>query len=180
MKKYVLIVLGLLASLAVGAAGGYAVGRHRFPGSPGDAKTAEAAPDWQEWKYAGSSEHDSLTGGGTQTSSGAVPPHFCLVMTTEDDYEKVLRYYADKTGVASLEAGGSGGGTRFNFGPNGAYAEEWFVLNDSRSPNSANQDRPVKMKMFGRRTLTYDLTMLISRANDEKHTHIVLAFYPRK
>jgi hypothetical protein len=198
MKKLALIVVGLLASLAVGAAGGYAVGRHGLPGSPADAKTGESAPDWKdlpgspadaktgesapdwkEWKYPECSEHESSTGGGTQTSSGGVPPHFCLVMATPDDYERVLRYYGDKAGIPGLEQG-SGAGTKVNTGGPQVHVEEWFVLNDSHPPNRATQSRPVKMKMFGRRTLTYDLTMLISRANDEKHTHIVLAFYPRQ
>jgi hypothetical protein len=100
-------------------------------------------------------------------------------MTTQDDYETVLKFYSDKTGIANLEAG-TGAGTRGSFDSKTSSLETWFVLTDSLSPEHANRDRPVKAKMFGKRTPVYDLTMLVSRANDEKHTHIVLAYYPRK
>jgi hypothetical protein len=179
--KRLLILAGFLAAVAVGAAVGYLVGRHRPRGAGLAGNPAEAGPDWKEWKYPGGAEHDSSLGGGGQIGTAGVPPHYCLAMTTEDDYEKVLRFYADKPGMSGLAAGtGSGMKGGASTDPNTSYIETWFVLNDGWSPEGVSRGRPVKVKVFGKRTGTYDLTMHVSRASDEKHTHIVLAYYPKR
>ena len=44
---------------------------------------------------------------------------------------------------------------------------------------SDSSKRPVKIKVFAKRTLAADLTMFVSRATGEQDTHIILAYYPR-
>ncbi|MGA2255314.1 MAG: hypothetical protein ABSG53_11680 [Thermoguttaceae bacterium] len=192
MKRSIIIIAGLLVALAVGGGIGYLAGRNNSPAperglgqnpadlsnnSNTDRDDNKSDEDWQQWKYPGCAEHESSLGGGGQLGTARVPPHFCLVLTTQDDYEKVLRFYADKTGTG-LTGGGSG--TTANGNSKDANMESWFVMNDSLSPEGANRNRPVKTKMFGKRTPRYDLTMFFSRANDEKHTHMLLVYYPRE
>ena len=183
MKRRLFIIAGYLVAIAVGVAIGYFAGRNnllagRLSETSSDLKAGEAGPDWKEWKYPGCAEHGSSLGGGGQAGMSKVPPLYCLVMTTPDDYEKVLKYYADKMGNSVL-AVGAGSGTKVD-SSNPENCENWFVLNDALSPEGANRSRPVKAKVFGKRTPTYDLTMHVSRANDENHTHIMLAYYPAK
>jgi hypothetical protein len=202
MKKGIVTIAGFLVAIAVGIAIGYLGGRNNVFGrgisdrsvnpKPGEAaperigdnsvgsKPREAASDWREWKYPGSAEHDSSTWGGGQAGNARLPGHYGMVMTTQDDYEKVLQFYADKTGVGAIAGSEGGGGMKFSTGGNTSSMEDWFVLNDSQSPGGANQSRPVKAKGFAKRTLLYDLTMFVTRADNEKHTHVVLAYYPRQ
>jgi len=182
MNRSVLVTAALLAALAVGIGIGYLVGRNN-PGERGLAenptvlKPGETGPDWKEWKYPGSADHESGQAGGGLDAGVRSPMHYDLVMTTKDDYEKVLGFYAEKTGLSLVDndkGSGVGGGNH----------ELWFVANDSSSPNDvtgvSQEDRPVKTKLFGKRTPAYDLTMFISRAKDEKNTHIVLVYDLKK
>jgi hypothetical protein len=184
MKQRIFIIGGFLVAIVLGLGIGYLAGRNSLPRQELTENAADLKPEdvervGQDWKYPGCSAHDSSQGGGGKIGSAIVSPHYCLVMTTPDDYEAVLKFYADKTGIPSLVAG-TGGGSRGSFDSKTGSLETWFVLNDSLSPEGPNRSRTVKAKMFGKSTPTYDLTILVSRANDEKHTHIVLAYYPRK
>jgi hypothetical protein len=184
MKRAALVSARVLAVIGVGVALGYFIGRNDLLGQDRAENTVELMPadaesQGKDWKYPGCSDHDSSLGGGGHVGRAKVPPHYCLVMTTQDDYEKVLKFYADKTGISSLVAG-TGGGTTMKFDTTTSHFETWFVLNDNLSPGGANQGRPVRAKVFAKRTATYDLTVFISRATNEKHTHIVLAYYPRR
>jgi hypothetical protein len=181
MNRTLFLAAGFLVAIVVGVVIGYLAGRNnlmagRIAENSTDQEPREASLDWQQWKYPGCSEHDSSLGGGGQMGKARVPSHYCLVMTTPDDYEQVLKFYADKKGFSDLA--GSGSGTRASSNPD--LFESWFVLSDSLAPDGVNQSRPVKAKLFGKRTPTYDLTMLVSRAKDEKHTHIVLSYNPAR
>jgi hypothetical protein len=177
MKRSIIIIAGFLVALAVGLGIGYLVGRNNpsergLVEKPAVLKPGETGPDWKEWKYPGCAEHGGGQVGGGQNAGVKEPMQYDLVMTTQDDYEKVLGFYAEKTGISILaveNGAGAGGGNH----------DSWFVYDDSRLPNVA-QSRPVRVKMFGKRTPTYDLTMFISRANDEKHTHIILVYVLKK
>jgi hypothetical protein len=174
MKRSLIIIAGFLVAAAIGVGIGYLVGRNnpqdrKLAENPAALKQDEARPDWKEWKYPGCVERGFGQVGGGQSGGVKTPMDYHSVMTTPDDYEKVLGFYAEKTGISvlALENGaGAGGGT----------SGEWFVANDSLLPDEVAQNRPVRVRMFGKRTPTYDLTMFISRANDEKHTHIILAY----
>jgi hypothetical protein len=182
MKHRIFIVGGFFVALAVGVAIGYLAGRNSLPGQGRAEITPGLKPEnvelaWQDWKYPGCSVHDSSQGGGGNIGSASVSPHYCMIMTTQDDYETVLKFYADKTGISLA---GTGAGSRGTFDSKTGSLESWYVLNDNLPPEGPNRSRPVKAKMFGKSTAAYDLTMLVSRATDEKHTHIFLAYYPRK
>jgi hypothetical protein len=182
MNRRFFAIAGYLVAIAVGVGIGYLIGRNNSSERElaeihPDSKPGEIGPDWKEWKYPGCAEHDFTKVGGGQSAGVKTPMHYDLVMTTKDDLEKVLGFYVEKTGISLLSSHtGEGAG--------GKNDDVWFVTSDSRSPSEVDQtatkDRPVRTKMFGKRTATYDLTMFVSRANDEKHTHIILSYDLKK
>ena len=180
MKRIVLVIVAFLVAIAAGVGIGYVAGRNNLLGREPAAKSrGDDESDWKQWKYPGSTELGSSRGGGGQVREANLPPHYCLAMATPDDFEKVLGFYADKTGIANLATVG-GGGSKMHFDSARTDIEDWFTIDDSLPANrSDSSKRPVKIKVFAQRTLAADVTMFISRASDEQDTHIILAYYPR-
>jgi hypothetical protein len=181
MKRIVLVIVVFLVAITAGVGIGYLAGRNNLLGREPVAKSRGVdESDWKQWKYPGSRELASSQGGGIQVMETSLPQHYCLAMATRDDFEKVLGFYADKTGIANLATVG-GGGSRVHFDSAGTDIEDWFAIDDSLPANrSDSAKRPVKTKVFAKRTLAADVTMFISRATDEQDTHIILAYYPRR
>ncbi len=133
---------------------------------------------WEEWKYPNSQVFSNLSGGGGSTEKIQVGPTSVVVMLTPDDYEKVLEFYAAKFGAKILTSySGSG---PIGFVGNDQIVGGHVVSDVTRSPDDGGpgRERPVKIKMLARRTSEYDLTLVISKSEGEKMTHIMLAYFP--
>jgi hypothetical protein len=53
------------------------------------------------------------------------------------------------------------------------------LRDDVNDANDSQKSRSVRAKCLSRRCPSYDLTVFITRADDESHTHIVLLYDPR-
>jgi hypothetical protein len=188
MRK-VLAVIAVLALTGAGFGAGWWYGRSQVPPmqprnpdtkSPDD--PWQDKPRWLEWKYPDSREASSAHGGGGRAGAVSVGPLDAVVLVTPDSFEKVLAFYADKF-HADILAAPNGGGSMSYF--RSEHGEDEVVVGDVVSDSLREVDdggpggqRPVKTKMVARRTKLYDLTLVISKADGEKHTRIYLAYYP--
>ncbi len=98
--------------------------------------------------------------------------YYCT-MTTPDDLEKALNYYEEKTGQKlTVDAGTVSSRGR----------DDWIgaVQDDSvtRIGNGAERmsARAMTVRVVSVDAKAYHLTLVFSRAKDEKHTHIVLTY----
>src|SRR5690348_2173959 len=80
------------------------------------------------------------------------------IMITKDDFKKVVKHYEQVLGDKLL----TGGGIALS-------GTSKFILDDSK-------DRPVKVLVYVHQAENYSLTLVISRANEEKMTHIALIY----
>jgi hypothetical protein len=68
--------------------------------------------------------------------------------------------------------------TRSGSSSEGGLLEFRHFLDDMRQAGEGETPRPVRTKCLIRRGRAYDLTVFISRADGEAHTHIVLLYDP--
>jgi hypothetical protein len=144
--------LGLLAGVALGFAAGLAyVTFHR----------AVTAGSLEDWMYPGATSTSS-TGAGVATPFG--PPMMTRgsMQTTTDSFTDVAQHYATRMGV-SLPASGSG--SRASGDSSVTYHA------DSQGPEGP---RPMKSQAFARRERGGSVVILITRADGEDDTHILL------
>jgi hypothetical protein len=88
------------------------------------------------------------------------------VMITKDDFKKVVKHYEKVVGD-NLSADG-----RVSL-----IGTTKFIVNDSKDDG---KDRPVKLLVYVHQAENYSLTLVISRANEEKMTHIALIYRSNK
>ena len=84
------------------------------------------------------------------------------IMITKDDFKKVVKHYEKVLGD-NLSAGS----------PVTLSGTSKFIVNDSK-------DRPVEVLVYVHQAENYSLTLVISRANEEKMTHIALIYRSNK
>ena len=131
-----------------------------------------------EWKYPEATVLSGGFGSNSGSSAGAVPHSYTLTsvnMTSKDDFEKVLNYYKEKTGIKAE------GNTnpRITVGPALAYSR---LSGDSGANAKVALDestlRPaVKLRFFMTLDETSLVGIVVSRAKDEKETHIAITRY---
>jgi hypothetical protein len=153
-----LVIAASMLALAVAAA--------PFPGP------VRAAPEDEisllqtlaAWQYPGTDIH------GAQGSDGGYPgmPSVKLkaVLTTPDPIEKVIAFYTEKLGT----------------GEPGARAEASEVKQGEAKAVSVQDDsrgRPVTLRVFAVHKADSSTTLVISRAEGEKATHIAWSHYLR-
>jgi|SRR5882672_12563583 hypothetical protein len=80
------------------------------------------------------------------------------IMITKDDFKKVVKHYE---GVLGDKLSGVGQAAMIGTSK--------FIVDDSK-------DRPVKVLVYVHQAESYSLTLVISRANEEKMTHIALIY----
>jgi hypothetical protein len=80
------------------------------------------------------------------------------IMITKDDFKKVVKHYEKVLGD-NLSAGS----------PVTLSGTSKFIVNDSK-------DRPVEVLVYVHQAENYSLTLVISRAKEEKMTHIALIY----
>ena len=84
------------------------------------------------------------------------------IMITKDDFKKVVKHYEKVLGD-KLATGA----------PVAMMGTSKFIVNDSK-------DRPAKVLVYVDQAENYSLTLVISRANEEKMTHIALVYRSNK
>ncbi len=80
------------------------------------------------------------------------------IMITKDDFKKVVKHYEEILGDKLLTGG-----------PVALSGTDKFIVDDSK-------DRPVKVLVYVHQAQKYSLTLVISRAKEEKMTHIALIY----
>ena len=119
-----------------------------------------------EWKYPGS----IMLGGATMSDGGnpLVLDVLCqAILTTPDAFEKVAKFYSEKVGTPAAP-GGQIAGTE---------AKEVDVKAVSTQDDS--DGRPVALRVIVVNKDNTTTTLVISRANSEKETHIAWSHYRR-
>lgn len=119
-----------------------------------------------EWQYPG-----SRLPGGASMSDGGNPQLQSVkcqaILTTSDPIEKVIAFYAEKFGTAPIAA---------------AQASKALV-NEADARSVSDQDdsggRPVTVRVLVVNKLNTSTTLVISRADAEKETHIAWSHYVR-
>ncbi len=183
MKKFGIPLAILILMCAAFVAGYYLRSPDKPIASslPWNKKTKQKAPpEWTEWKYPESQERESSKGPrGQEVPVGSVDS---VVLTTTDDYEKVLEWYAKKLEF-DIVAEPTGGGSIGKF--NTANPDDPFI-NMAAMPSSfrlqdfkeKSKSQGVKMKAITVRTPRYGLVINISRADHETNTYILITYFP--
>ncbi len=95
------------------------------------------------------------------------------VLLTPDDYDKVVEFYRTKVGFKEKAFGHLSE-------VEGVSGEEKHFLSDNElAPAVPGKARPLRAVCLLHRNSSYDLTAFVTRAEGEKHTHIVLLYNPR-
>ncbi|MFL5341420.1 MAG: hypothetical protein ACJ8F7_14845 [Gemmataceae bacterium] len=176
MRRFILRSIVVLMVGALGAGIGYAVGyaRGQWYGFAAacDVAAAEKPANWDDWKYPNiSRQFTTSTHGGGHLAGRAFRPQSCMVAATSDDFGKVVQHYAAKCGPEE---------SRMNFGGVGLQLSGSMTncrhLDDSARPSAGgeNPPRPVSLKAFALQTGEFALTVIVSRAEGEKETHVIL------
>ncbi len=114
----------------------------------------------EDWKYP-----DSKMPHGASMSTAEVPPSIpsirCqAILTTPDSFNKVVRFYNKKIGISpETNEAGKGGEPK------------------SVSVQSDSDGRPTAIEVISVRTKHASTTLVISRAEGEKETHIAWSHY---
>ena len=159
MRKAACIALGLFLALYAGLA---LAQRGQSPA----AKQAQRVPtpSFQALLYPHRDE-------GGEGQSGAGYGHARYI--TADDMKTVVAFYERATGEKLTAAE-----------PGQCEARDgWFFCDDSAGPArpgvGERPRRPVAICLLVKHTEAYDLTLVISRAVGERHTHIVLDYFDK-
>jgi hypothetical protein len=174
MRWVIAAAVGLILVVAA-FVGGWVLGKYapKTAGGPNGMVIAPAPADWTEWTYPGGKQTGSATGGGSSLGNVRVGPLHTAQVTTPDEFETVLAFYATKLahpGIASPGGTESSGGIRGVATGNEVYAYA-----------SQSDTRPgVKAKAITYRTSNYDLVITVTRAGGEKETHILIAYMPHR
>lgn len=135
-------------------------------------------PRWEDWGYPGAQLRGNIQGSSVRVSGELVrPAGRYAIFVTADPFESVARFFAEKAGfeepdnVAKSDSAVSTKGT--------VQGESNHLLDDFHDNTDPQSLRPARVKCLLRRCPSYDLTVIITRANEEKYTHIALFYDPR-
>jgi hypothetical protein len=98
---------------------------------------------------------------------------FYFTMTTSDDLEKVLKHYEESTGQKLTVSAGT---------VSSRGRDDWVgaVQDDSitrvGNGNERTSPRPMTVRVVSVDAKSYHLTLVFSRAKEEKYTHIVATY----
>ncbi len=136
------------------------------------AQAQEAAPKpkttllgrLSEWKYPGSKMLDgaSMSDGGNPL---VVDVRCQAVLTTSDPFEKVVKFYSEQVEMPPVAGGLS---TR---------ADQKHVHAKAVSRQDDSEGRPVALRIIVVNKANTTITLVISRAKGENHTHIAWSHY---
>jgi hypothetical protein len=133
----------------------------------GDEPPTATAKAVSAWEYPGSKN----------SMSSQVGPLYNSVRTTTDDLASVVAHYEKKLGtkiaVDKPEVGAGEGGS----------GKQTAVFQDSLQPGGDAKKpdaRDVTVLLASQNTRAYCLTLVISRAKGERHTHIALTYVSKQ
>lgn len=173
--KRVVVPLAIVVLIAGAFAAGYLL-RPAIAGNMAvQGAQVKSPPEWTQWKYPGSQEEGSQKGGGVQTNDWAVGPTYSVSLSTPDDLETVLKWYAKQFDFEAISSPtGSGSTGRFNTGdPDGN-----MYTNVVLTGTTPNQTNPVRTKLISTRTARYSIAVAVARNEGGSHTHILLTYFP--
>jgi hypothetical protein len=188
MRKRIVIAISAFVVVALAFGAGLLVQRHYQVASirvaeefgrnlAGLDDPVPHAPRWDAWRYPGAESKGSIQGSSVRVNTKLVrPAGNYTVFVTADPFEDVARFYAEKArfeqpdDVAKSQSAVSSRGT--------IQGESNHLLDDFHDAADPEKLRPVRVKCLVRRSPSYDLTVIITRANDEKHTHVALFYDP--
>ena len=193
MRKFT-SVLAIAVLIGVAFAGGYflrlwqstghAVGMAEVFSVASKGPKPKAPPEWTEWQYPESTEGGSSKGGGGTVNDLSVGPIYSVILTTPDDLDKVLEWYAKKFDSEIIAVPtGSGSLSRMNTeNQDDPIISANVLLASNRPSNDRDKGpwRPVRMKVISVRTPRYNLVINVSRAEGESHTHVIVTYFPNK
>jgi len=148
---------------------------------------SSAAPDVEEWKYPGAEKRGELTGVRKEVAGKRTRlVGYVVVWTTPDEYNKVISFYADKLKMGAVDLDKNPHfsfiGGKVGFGSETGTEATGF-LPDTKGPLRGGTPvagekltRPVQIHCLFQRTDSYDVTVIVNRADGEKYTHILLAY----
>lgn len=137
-----------------------------------------AAPDREEWLYPRAKVKGQLESAAVRISGELVRPagHYA-VLVTGDDFETVARHYSDKLKFSDPEAIAK---SQLAFSSEGnVQGESVHLLDDQRGEGDPQSARALRTKCLVRRCPSYDLTVLLTRAEGERETHIIVLYDPK-
>jgi len=136
------------------------------------------APLWEDWMYPDAESKGSVTGSELRIKGKLIrPAGRYAVFVTPDDFETVAGFYADKTGFENVDDAASSRSAVSSSGT--LQGESNHLLDDFEDAVQPQKSRPVRVKCLIRRCPSYDMNVLINRADGENHTHILLLYDPK-
>lgn len=189
MRRRILITVAMIAAGAVAFGAGVMVQRQyqlapirvaeaAVRGLTGLDDPVPPAPPWEEWRYPNAEFKASIQGSSLRVMGELVRPagRYAVLVTT-DEFEDVARFYAGKTHFEAPDAIAKSRSAVSSYGT--VQGESNHLLDDFDDPSDPQKSRPIRAKCMIRRCPSYDLTVFITRADDEAHTHVVLLYDPK-
>ncbi len=129
---------------------------------------AEPKEGIAQWEYPGAKRLSAWRGGPLQTA----------LYVTSDDLAKVLKHYGEKLGHdLPVDVAATGGNLKAETDRQTASFNDSFQPFDEKAKKYP--PRPVAMHVAVQNTKAYTVTLVISRVDGEKHTHIALTYVSR-
>lgn len=191
MKRMRVLVIVILAA-AVSFGAGLWVQRQfqLFPIRMADAfardlagldKPIPPAPAWETWRYPQSTEGGGLEGTSVRYNGVLVrPPIRMAAYSSTDSFETIAQYYAKKLGFTDVSSiAGSYAATQSEGTIDG---EQSMLLDAGDWTGQSASDTPggrVRLKTLVRRSPGYDVLVVLSQADGNATTHLVLFYTPR-
>ncbi len=137
-----------------------------------------AAPGWDEWHYPNGKWRANRPGVGVRISGQLVrPAGYSGLMITPDPFEEVAQHYAEKASFAEPEKVATSLSGIFDSG--NLQGELNLGIDDSEDGTDSAKMRSVRAKCLVRRCPSYDLVVFLTRADDDRYTHIMLVYHPK-
>lgn len=171
MRRKILVGLAALVLLALGVAAGYALALVRHPGrlvtiklnNPGDPGVRP-----EHWQFPEAQRVKWTEGGNIATLGQALPGPAGGLFVTPASFDDVLKFYSERFGPDGTRVDFQGAGTNIDFA-----AVHCLHVDDSNKPEGKGA-RTVRLQTFSRKTVDYRVVVVVSRAEGDAHTHIVL------
>lgn len=144
---------------------------------------SDSAPTFEEWAFPNSKLLSRVSSGGVKSDRG-VEIHNPQVglWSTSEPIENVLEYFVErlqfkKVGdveerIAKMKASGY-----LELG--GANASSQIFIRDNSRPESGGIEQPlrsVRLECLVQRTRTYHMNIVVSKADDEEASHIIMIY----
>ncbi|MSR79898.1 MAG: hypothetical protein EXS11_04145 [Gemmataceae bacterium] len=136
------------------------------------------APRWEAWLYPDAKSKGSIQGSSTRLMGKLVrPAGSYAVFVTANKFEDVAHFYAEQSNFEDVDNVAK---SKLAVSSHGNFkGESNHLLDDFVDATDPQKSRPVRVKCMLRRCSSYDLTVFISRAEGENHTHILLLYDPK-